>query len=127
MTDYRDWRQNPVVNKCYLTISCNHYRDWRQPFNPVIKVIMKIKTKKIQIYRVFPVCIAILSCSVYRVSSALLHFLTAHITGFSLFVLLFCAVPQREKSNIFLSLLTWTPPETPGVSKDAPLSTKLGF
>ena len=34
---------------------------------------------------------------------------------------------QREKSNIFLSLLTWTPPETPGVSKDAPLSTELGF
>ena len=34
---------------------------------------------------------------------------------------------QREKSNIFLSLLTWTPPETSGVSKDGPLSTKLGF
>ena len=41
--------------------------------------------KKNPIYRVFPVCITILSCSVYRVSSALLHFLTAHITGFSLF------------------------------------------
>ena len=36
-------------------------------------------------YRVFPVCITILSCSVNRVSSALLRFLTAHITGFYLF------------------------------------------
>ena len=35
--------------------------------------------------------------------------------------------PQREKSNIFFSSLTWTPPGTPGVSKDGPLSTKLGF
>ena len=34
---------------------------------------------------------------------------------------------QREKSNIFFSLLTWTPLRTPGVSKDLPLSTKLGF
>ena len=36
-------------------------------------------------------------------------------------------ISQREKSNIFFSPLTWTPPETSGVSKDAPLSTKLGF
>ena len=34
---------------------------------------------------------------------------------------------QREISNIFFSLITWTPPENPGVSKDVPLSTKLGF
>ena len=34
---------------------------------------------------------------------------------------------QREKSNIFFSSLTWMPPGIPGVSKDAPLSTKLGF
>ena len=32
---------------------------------------------------------------------------------------------QREKSNIFFSLLTWTPPETPGVSKDGPSSKKI--
>ena len=37
------------------------------------------------------------------------------------------AMAQREKSNIFFSSLTWTPPGTPGVSKDVPLSTKLGF
>ena len=34
---------------------------------------------------------------------------------------------QREKSNIFFSPLTWMPPETPEVSKDAQLSTILGF
>ena len=37
------------------------------------------------------------------------------------------SLSQGEKSNIFFSSLTWTPPGTPGVSKDAPLSTKLGF
>ena len=36
-------------------------------------------------------------------------------------------IAQSEKSNIFFLSLTWTPPGTPGVSKDAPLSTKLGF
>ena len=128
------------MNKCYLTIFCNHYRDWSQPFKPCNESYHENQKKKIrltvfplfvllfcavlytgylmhcyifllltlqgfphltifpcliymifpfllklQIYRVFPVCITILSCSVYRVSSALLHFLTAHITGFSLF------------------------------------------
>ena len=34
---------------------------------------------------------------------------------------------QPEKSNIFFSSLTWTPSGTLGVSKDAPLSTKLEF
>ena len=37
------------------------------------------------------------------------------------------SIAQREKSNIFFSLLTWTPPETPGVSKEAPGSIKLEF
>ena len=36
-------------------------------------------------------------------------------------------IAQREKSHIFFSSLTWTPPGTPWVSKDGPLSTKLGF
>ena len=35
--------------------------------------------------------------------------------------------PQREKSNMFLLLLIWTPTGTPGVSKTAPLFIELGF
>ena len=73
------------MNKCYLTIFCNHYRDWRQPFKPCNESYHENQNKKIQIDSVFPVCITILCCSIYRVSIALLHFLTAHITGFSLF------------------------------------------
>ena len=80
------------MNKCYLTIFCNHYRDWRQPFKPCNESYHENQNKIIQIDSVFPVCITILCCSVYRVSNALLHFLTAHITGFSLFVLPFWVV-----------------------------------
>ena len=36
-------------------------------------------------------------------------------------------ITQREKLNIFLSSLICTPSGTQGVSKDAPLSTELGF